>query len=907
MSKFLQNIAVELTKLSDYHLKTVVLPNKRAGIFLKKALVELEQKPIIAPRILTIQEFITGLSPYQPVDELMLWFEFYQVYKQVYGDKAQIFDEFIKWAPAILQDFNEIDRFLVDAREVFTYINEVKKIEDWQLKPESPKLITDYLKFYASLYELYKGLVKRLNKKNLAYQGMIDRYVAEHIEDEQSDFEPQSIIFAGFNALTRCEEKIIKSLTDNKISQVFWDADAYYMKPDFEAGKFLRKYQNIFKDFKWVENHFEKAKQIEIIGVPGNSTQTQVVADLLAEKNEAFEETAVVLNDENLLLPLINSLPDNISSFNISLGLPLGQLPVAQLFEQLLQIYIDYERYDKIAVDKLIEWLNHNYLTQILPKKIQLENESLSVQLQKYKTRFMQVEVWEQFANNSNSFIQNLIPVQINVKGILNRFMFLINYLSDKNLGNLDQLALVRLEKLVNYLNSFVTQTGAIENTGSLQQLFNRLLRQERLAFEGEPLQGLQIMGILETRLLDFKHVILTSMNEGIVPEGKNERSIIPFELKRHFGLPMHTEHTAVIAYHFYRLLQRAEKITLLYNTDPNGLGAAEQSRFITQLENELNNEVHHITKKQINLSVDIIPSELQVVEKDEFIIQRLKEIALSGFSASSLSAYMRNPLIFYKQKVLGLYPSEERLDAIPANTMGNIIHAIIEKLYKKYTGKILRSEDFEQILQQYETISLHEFITYTFGNDVPVNEDLIEGKNLIIFEIIKKNVKDILLLDKKNVQQGNRLEIVALEQRYQIKLPVSGCEVYIKGFVDRIDRFNGQLRVIDYKTGKVEMKNIQAVDLEQITQKKETEKLFQLLVYAWLYYKSEHLQTSDLPLQAGIISPRYIKHGVFTAEINGSSAIDSSMLKRFENQLIALVSEIINPEIPFVETDSPY
>ena len=907
MAKFLEKLAGELVKNKDYHLKTIVLPNKRSGVFLKKALIDLEQKPVIAPRIISISDFLSYLSPYQPVEELPLLLYFYRVYQKIYTKEAQNFDDFIKWAPSILQDFNEIDTFLVNAKEVFTYINEVKKIEDWQLQPENPKLISDYLKFYASLYDLYQSLQQDLHEKNLAYQGMIYRYVAEHIQTLSSRFKSQEIIFAGFNALSRSEEEIIRYLLLENKASIYWDADEFYLKKGHEAGKFIRKHLKNFKNFKWVENHFNSPKHIEIIEVTGHSTQSQAVARILEENNSDLLETAVVLNDENLLLPLINSLPAHIDAVNISLGLPLEQVPVSRLFEQIIQMHLDYEQYGRFNIDTIIALINQTYLEQILPDKEIEQNQILLQKLSRYKTKLISQKIWQKHLQENESFLQKFFVNKLQVKELLDLFAGLTDYLSNQKLNEIDQLALLRFEKIFLYLKNFVRESGEIKSMRSLYMLYKRLMRHERLSFEGEPLQGLQIMGILETRLLDFKNVILTSMNEGIIPKGKNERSIIPFELKKHFGLPMHYEHNAVIAYHFYRLLQRAEKITLLYNSSPDGLGISEQSRFITQLENELNPEIHRIEKKQLDLQTNVLNQEPEIIHKDTWILERLKDLAQSGFSPTSLATYIRNPVIFYKKKVLQLNEESALSDSIPANTMGSIIHEVLEKLYKKHEGKALKNDDFKEMLEQYEDLCLKTFIKHTFSEDTPVDPSLIEGKNLIVFEIIKKNIKDIIRQDQKLVLQNNRLEIVELEKRLKAQLPVAEHDIYIKGVVDRIDRLNGQLRIIDYKTGKVDVKNLKIPNPEEISEDPKKEKLFQLLTYAWLYYKSGRLLTTDLPLQTGIISTRQIKQGFLPAQVNQEKLIDTTVIKDFEKQLIDLTAKILHPEIPFVETDSPY
>ncbi len=924
MPKFLQQIANELLKSPDLHQKIVVLPNKRSGIFLKKALVEAVEKPILSPQIMTLEAFIENLSPYRQSEWLDLLFTFFQAYKDLYGDKAQNFDEFIRWAPAVLNDFNEIDAYNVHAKEVFTYINEVKKIEDWQLKHDSPKMITDYLQFYASLYDLYQNLKTKLQEQNQGYTGMMSRYVAGHIEHISTQFTENQIIFAGFNALSTNQMNIIKALVQNNKAQVFWDADTYYLQSHFEAGRFINEHRRNFKNFNWVFDRFNEPKQIDIIGVTGSTTQAQAVAKIIKNQTDTsvgkidLQETAIVLNEDHLLLPMINSLPETISGVNITLGLPLKNLPISRFFELLVQLYTEKELYERFHLDTIISIINLPVFEQILSLKELHANDLLLNKLGQFKTNLISQDLWLKTLQESDSFIKDLILKKFSISNFVELLLHFIDFFGRKHPDELDGLALVKFEQLFNQIRTFVIQTGDIKNMRTFQYLFNRLLHQERLAFEGEPLEGLQIMGMLETRLLDFDHVIITSMNEGIFPRGRNDRSIIPFELKKHFGLPQHYEQNATMAYHFYRLLQRAKKISLIYNAAGDGFGAGEQSRFVTQIENELDSKIHQINRHILGLSTDSKMLEKEEIIKTPYALEQLQAITLSGFSPSALGTYVRNPLTYYKRYILKLEDSQEITDAIPVNIIGTIIHDVMEILYQDHIGKPLKISDFDRFLKTYKTLALQFFIKKSFGESAPIDAEMITGKNLIVFEIIKKNIKDLLELDKKIVKTGNRLEIVGLEQELKAKLPFKNKEIYIRGKVDRIDRLNGNLRIIDYKTGAVKPENINLgkpnkkdempqLDLSLLRNNAKKEKLLQLLTYAWLYYKKGQLLTSDLPFEVGILSTRSIKHGLLKANISGSTKIDASIIKDFEAQLLLLIEELFNPDIPFIESDSPY
>ena len=913
---FLQKIAKEIVKFPDFTNKIIVLPNKRAGVFLKKALVDLLNKPIIAPQIISIDEFVEQYSPFQRADWLPLIFELFKAYKKVYADKAQSFDEFIKWGPYILQDFNEIDTFGIDANEVFTYINEVKKIEDWQLRPDSPKLITDYLKFYASLLDLYKAFQQNLQAQNFAYQGMIYNYVADHIEEIAKQFDKNSLMFVGFNSFNQSEERIVKHLIFEAVATTFWDVDKYYLKPQFEAGLFLRRYRKDFSPFNWTFDYFSTPKHIEIIGVPGLTAQAQVVAKMVDERllnsveniDENLLNTAIVLNEDSALLPMINALPDALQAVNITLGMPVGQLPVTQTFEQLIKLYYEYEQFNRYNVDTIAGLVHQPYLEQLFSKEEFDKNEAFLGIIAKFKTKMLSKKLLDELLEGRKGFIKKIFIDNFSIDRFLNLFFEIIAQFSQKNISEIDQLALVKLESIFETLQAFIKQTGEIKDIRTLQTLFKKLLMQERLAFEGEPLQGLQIMGILETRLLDFDHLIITSMNEGIIPKGKSSHSIIPFELKKHFGMPMHREQNSVIAYHFYRLLQRASKITLLYNTDDSGMGAAEQSRFITQLENELDTNIHTIVKKQLKLSTDIVNFEPESIAKTPEIIQKLTDIGKRGFSPSALTTYIKNPLKYYQRYILNLQEPDQIEEMIPANVFGTIIHDTMEEIYKNYEGKILSNDNFKQIMQSYEAISTKHFMSNVFGDEVK-KSIAVEGYNLIAFEIIKKNVKDLLLIDQKLVKTGKRLQIVSVENKLTAAIKLQDRTLNISGKVDRIDKLDGVLRIIDYKTGMVEDANISIggsrrkhEELGMIIEEPKKEKLFQLLTYAWLYVNTQKIYTDTYPFEVGILSTRNVKNGLMKAKIDKNTEITQEIIQEYEQYLVQLLTELFDADVDFVE-----
>jgi hypothetical protein len=416
------------------------------------------------------------------------------------------------------------------------------------------------------------------------------------------------------------------------------------------------------------------------------------------------------------------------------------------------------------------------------------------------------------------------------------------------------------------------------------------------MSFQGEPLQGLQLMGMLETRVLDFENVIITSVNEGILPSGNSQASFIPFDVKIEFGLPTYKEKDAIFSYHFFRLIQRASNVFLLYNTESDTYGGGEKSRFIAQLLGLKKG----ISELQISPKVNTEKTVLKTIEKSEAVLLKLKELAEKGISPSALTNYLYNPFEFYKQKVLGVYEYKEVEETVAANTMGTIVHDALEALYKPFEGSFISEKELIEMENNAEEL-IKTYFKKHFNNDA-----FYTGKNRLIFEVSNRFVQRFIAEEKKLVRGGNKLKIIATEQKLETTIAIDGFDfpIKIKGIVDRIDELNGVTRIIDYKTGLVTATELKVTDVALLTENYKHSKAIQVLLYAFLYTKNNN--TSN-PIEAGIISFKNLKSGVLRinfSEKRGENdpLITSERVHDFMEVIQQLITEIYNPEIPFVE-----
>lgn len=918
MSKptFLHQLAKVILQEHSENLSelVIVLPNKRAKVFLIEEFKHLITKNVFAPEIISIEDFVQEMAGIRSVDSIELLFEFYELYLSITDKENQEpFELFANWAKTLLQDFNEIDRYLLDPNKILKYLENIKEIEHWSVDIEKhTSLIEKHLAFWKLLPHYYHSFYQHLLKKGIGYQGLIYREADKNLNYFTKTIGTKSYVFAGFNALNAAEEKIVQHLLAIDKAKIYWDIDETLLRDTFhDAGLFIRRFQKEWTYYKtnpleWIANDYSQPKNIQIIGTPKAIGQAKIVAKIIEQHQENqlennLQNVALVLGEESLLLPVLYSLPASVDALNITMGFSSKNNPAQILMAKLFKMHTaalsrnasSYVLYYKDVLDilthpliepfvnanALVNRINQNNYTFIIHKKIAelhaSPNVLFSLLFQKWDTSSVQV-------------LENLSQILLLIKSNLN---------SDNEEEKITNAFVYSIFKVINKLISYFSSHKTIDNIETLYAIYKQIIDVAEVSFEGEPLNGLQVMGVLESRVLDFETVIITSVNEGKFPSGKSMNSFIPYDVKREYGLPTYKEKDAIYTYHFYHLLQRAKNIYLLYNSDSEGMDAGEKSRFITQLEVEKQDN-HTLSHKIYNAEVPEIAHQPIVVPKSESVKIRLREIAEKGFSPSSLTTYIRNPIQFYFQRVLRISEVDEVEESIAVNTLGTIIHGALEELYKPFIGRLLTQDDIKNCIKQIDEEVLTQF------KNIYKEGEIKKGRNLLAFEVAKRNVLNFLKLELEAIGNGDEIQIIALEKPYERMLthPKLPFPVLIKGNVDRIEYRNGKIRIIDYKTGKVEKRNITLKHWNGLTADIKNDKIIQLLAYAFMFEPN----TKGLEMEVGIVSFKNLKSGFlpfnFKQDKEVTEVITSEIMNEYLEQMVVLLEDILDVNMPFEE-----
>lgn len=899
----------------------IILPSKRAGVFFKDELKTQVNKISFLPEILSIEEFVNQVSETELLSNIEVLFEFYQVYLKITPkEKVILFDQFINWSSILMQDINEIDRHLINATSFFNYLGDIERIEKWFLKNKGQSnLITEttltknHLNFFNSFAKLYNEFYKYLKEQNKAYQGLQYREATHKIENYINSLNDSKIIFVGFNALNKAEEYIIKQILDKKVGEIYFDVDQYFLDQKLPYARFIKTYKtdwNYFNTNKFnnVSNDYIENKNIQVIGVPKNVTLIKEAGNILKSiynKSINYKRTALVLANENLLMTVLNSLPKEVEQVNITMGYPLKNIDLSNLF---LLYFKSHQNKIKLGKNKsyyykdVIALIKHAGFSNNFKKEILFVDNVINNIILKDNLHFIDEDkIFEIFKNDKLSSLFHLLFETVDtVNQFIENCISLLSLLLKVSTNHLEIEFINRFQNLFHQLLNYQLKYTCIESITSLQIVYKQLLQSENLSFKGEPLSGLQIMGMLETRVLDFETVIITSVNEGYLPSGKTQNSFIPFDVKKEFGLPTYNEKDAIFSYHFYRLIQRAKNVYLLYNTETDDFGSGEQSRFITQLEvfNELFG--HHTIQKSI-VSPKLKKTKANKLEiyKSTQILDQLDALAKKGFSPTTLTNYIYNPLAFYKQKILKIKSLEEIEETIASNTFGTVIHNVLEELYTPFLNIVLTEKQIA-LMQKKATETVLKYFKSVFKNG-----DITQGKNLLVFEIAKHYIKTFLDQEAITIKNGKQLIIRALESDLTTVINIKSINkpITLTGQADRIDELDGVLRIIDYKTGLVKPTNLIIKNWDLIiTDYKKYSKSFQVLMYAFMYAKMNKLSFESQQIESGIISFKNLKAGFM--KVN-KKPISKDDIVKFEDKLKELLTEIYDPNIPFIENEN--
>lgn len=920
METFLRKFAKQIA--ADYYNPQnlcIVLPTKRAVTFLKRELASAYNTTFWAPEFFSLGEFVEEQSAYRKEDKLILILELYESYLKVVKGTPEDLSAFLKWAPNLLSDFAEIDRYLIDPKNIFSYINEARALEYWNVNGEP---LTDaqrkYLHFWQLLGDIYHQYHKDLTAKGIAYPGIQFREVAQKIKTIAPQLTYEKIIFAGFNALSASEEKIIYTLVKQGYAKIYWDGDDYYTKhPEQEAGRFMRRIIKKFPTvpFLWSENNLATTpKNINVVACNTDSAQADYTSKVLSQhyNSENAVQTAVVLNDEQLLMPVLYNLPSEVKHANITMGYGLSNVPLHSFINAFLDCWGNYrgnEDNKAFYFKNIFQLLDHPYFSFISGKghaekdfKDDLVKKNVIYVGQKRFVKFFKKQDFIDLLFNQSNVATENIALLLQVLGIVKT-----GVAESKTVSDLEKS--LHIEYVYHYtlvLRKFARITKNSVHFQSipvktLKKLLHQLVGSESLSFFGEPLKGLQIMGTLETRLLDFERIIVLSTNEGVLPQGKKDMSFIPYDIKREFNLPTHHDHDAVFANHFYRLLQRAKNIDLVYVTGSNDFGAAtEKSRFIEQLEFEL----PKINTQAVINKLSYAPSpnfkEFEVTHVlDEQIEAKILHQLQKGISPSAFNKYIACPLDFYYRYVLGLGEADEVEETLKHSTFGTCVHHALEELFKPFERKNILIQDIDKMFPKVEKL-----LTDKFRESLDL-DDLKSGNNRLVFEVANQYVNNFLKLEKENIAtaQTNKHDYRVLEQEqemfYSLMANINGKEipVKIKGFADRIGVLNNTIQLIDYKTGNVTSTDLGVKTWDVLAETPAKSKALQLALYGFIYLMNN---PSVNEFSAGIYSFRNLKAGLLPLKVGNKPITANDLRENMPNVIQQIVTNMLSVENQF-------
>ena len=933
-SLFYQQYGAEVSRLA------FVFPNRRTGLFFQKYLSEVADKPLFSPTILTINDLFVQLSGKQTADRINMLFMLYDIYVRHSGS-TETFDEFLYWGEMLLNDFDDVDKYMADARMLFTNVTDLREIENdfsfldaeqiaairtfWSSfypKGDSPNQ-EEFLAVWKILYTLYNDLRDALAAEGRGYEGMIFREVVEQMEQNNCcDLPYTKVVFVGLNALSVAEERFLIQLQKRGIADFYWDyASDKVTDPNNKASYFVERNLKNFPSQYPLPAEEKVDTEIEVIGIPsgiGQAKQVYTLLNELCKEDEMSPEdalrTAIILPDEHLLIPVLNAIPEQIRRINVTMGYPLAGTPVASLMEYILALQKNVRYVDRQPVfyfRDVLPILNHRYISSTCPEIVNAlvkdiaENNRIYISAADLgKTDLLSVLFLP--VTDVNTFSDYLIKVLQE----LNKVMHALSSGEEEEdatqrTNDLEQEFIFHYFTTVNRMKEIMQDAGIEMKIDTYFRLLKRVTDTITIPFRGEPLSGLQIMGVLETRALDFDRLIILSMNEGIFPLRKAANSFIPYNLRRGFGLPTYEHQDSVWAYHFYRLIYRASHVSLLYDTRSNGLQTGEVSRFVHQL------HYHYEVPLQNKLVVYNVSSAktpaLQVKKTDE-VMQRLNAFHKGGnraISASAVNTYLDCPLKFYFSVVEGIQEEEEVSETIESNVFGSILHKVMEELYMPLCGKIVTADLLKAIKKDTPVLTgaiARAFAEIFFMSDVVRP---LTGQNFLIGEMIRKYVEKILERDSKLTP----FRYIESERKINrlFTLGDNRTEIQLKGFIDRIDEVRDAIRIIDYKSGSGTSVFTSVESLFDKEDKDRAKAVMQVFMYSWMLGAAPAGKT----IQPGIYYMRTLFSDSFDASV--SRRIErtktepvtdfSAYSEAFEGELRRCLDEIFGRETPFTQT----
>ena len=883
INKIVVSNATEISKV------IIILPNKRSRIFLKQEISKIAKKTIFSPIVYDIDDFMSIVSGVNKISDTELLFEFYNIYlNQTKKEDQQTFEEFISWAKTLLRDFSEVDRELCDTDSLFDYLKAFKDLTHWSNYENETELIKNYKAFWSKIRFYHNELKTRLYNIGKGYQGLIYREACEQILNYTENKKSIKHIFIGFNALSKAESEVIQEII-NSHGEIYWDIDKSFLKSDYNnASLFIESYFKKWPYYKKnnmeiASNEYKKEKNIQIIGTPKNIGQVKYVGELLQSMSqEELNDTAVVLGDEKLLIPLLNSIPSNVKNINVTMGYPLKNSNIYSFFYLLLNIHTRNQ--NRFYYKSIISLVSHELISPLF-----IKGGDLRKKIRDDNLIYMSKQDLIDLDNENHLIYKLLFSNWKNASNAISSCLELIDlikkYYSKKSENNLINIELLyHINKIFLQIKISFEKLDYLKNINSLKIIFKELCEMSTSPFSGEPIKGLQIMGMLETRLLNYKNIIVTSLNEGILPVGNNNSSFIPYEIKKANELQTFKEKDSVFAYHFYRLIKRAQNTWLIYNTEPDALSNGEQSRFITQIEVE---GVHKLNKKILISKTPVKYKADPSYKKTNLVQEKINFIIGKGVNASMLSLYVMDKIKFFDRYVLGI-KDDKIEETIASSSLGNIIHDSLEFLYKDLIGKKVKIEDLNNLKRKSDKVVAEKLINYVKRNNI------YKGMNVIIIETAKNYIKKVIENDINIINKKNNLKIICVEKEFETEIMKGRRRYKIRGKIDRVDMINDEIRIIDYKTGrKIEKRELEIKKKEDLKTKKGIY-ILQLIIYAIGFIE----KTKKDRVMCGIISLKNMQGGTLEAIFEGNKYLNKNNIAIYTEEIINLIEEIKDKNI---------
>jgi ATP-dependent helicase/nuclease subunit B len=883
MESFVRHTLSQLEQYARLDGFIYVVPNRRSVSAVYEVLAEKLDAPIWAPMCIPIDDLLEGISSYAPMSPTDQLFELYKVYNSVVGKTEKIpLKAFQSLGKLLLQDFNEIDLALTPSENLFKALEQLIELDSTFAPEEQTDLMRSHLSRVRRIAAVYTQFVANCDRHNRGYQGLLYRRAHErvqtYLQTHQTPF-----IFIGFNAFSRAEKEIVKSLLVGlKESRIFWDIDWDLLQDDqHESGLFIRRYraewsfldqQRPFCVFKENNALFHRERSIEIIEAPGVLAQCHALNELL-QATESFENTAIVLADESLLEAVMRTL--NVGNEKGPINITMGNALLHTATSDLIQTYIELRRSiadtsPYVGVQLLKRFVGHP-----------LQNKPTVVPSYAHE-EWLVSRVKKSALKGSAYFVNSDTAKE--------EWLLFLSFLEDLA-SETAQVIFDLMQPQERRIVEIATKEPVID---CIEVLFKELLSTQKTTFKGDPKSGLQLMGILETRNLQFETVIVLSLNEKIIPKGRSYGSLLPYDLKRSYDIPTFKEKDAIYTYYFYRLLQGASKAQLLYNSQLGAFETKEKSRLLFQLALEPRLEKQIIYRSVYFDQQLILPdAKNNRLTKSPAFYEALNSHFSSGLSVSSLLAYLHDPINFYSRYLLHITEPKKPTDRIEANLLGTLIHDTLDALYKNHTQALLNTAVLDEI---YADIEIAIKTAYETNN---LSTEAENGRSILIYDVIKAYVTAVIQADRETLEKGSILRILSLEETYYKDVPHEITQklglnnIKLKGKIDRIDEIDGVLRITDYKTGSIALNDALFKEVEECLSKRK-QKVFQLLFYNYLLFEHVNYKTyfKSQNVSASIFSTKNKAHYYLTQDKSLFKG-ETNQLAAFEQLVKGLITEI--------------